>query len=57
MRHFLDRFRGRGVVCTSMDEAETSLMFMCPKLYEDNLMTDLETGATYQPAYLLHVHD
>ena len=62
MRHFVDRFRGRGVVCTSMDKAETTLMFMCPKLYVDNLMTDLETGATYQPATLshadlLHVHN
>ncbi len=62
MRHFLDRFRGRGVVCTSMDKAETTLMFMCPKLYVDDLMTDLETGATYQPATLshadlLHVHN
>ena len=37
-------------------------MFMCPKLYVDNLLTDLETGATYQPATLshadlLHVHN
>ena len=56
MRHFLDCFRGRGVVCTSMDKAEdkATLMFMCPKLYVDNLMTDLETGATYQPATLSH---
>ena len=61
MRRFLDSFKGRGVVCTSMDKAETTLMFMCPKLYVDSLLTDLETGATYQPplshADLLHVHN
>ena len=62
MRRFPDSFKGCGVVCTSMDKAETTLMFMCPKLYVDNLLTDLETGATYQPATLshadlLHVHN
>ena len=59
MRRFLDSFKGRGVVCTSMDKAETTLMFMC---HVDSLLTDLETGATYQPATLshadlLHVHN
>ena len=54
MRRFLDSFKGHGVVCTSMDKAETTLMFMCPKLYVDKLLTDLETGATYQPATLSH---
>ena len=54
MRCFLDSFEGRGVVCTSMDKAETTLMFMCPMLYVDNMLTDLETGATYQPATLSH---
>ena len=62
MRRFLDSFKGCKVVCTSIDMAETTLMFMCPKLYVDNLLTDLETGATYQPATLshadlLHVHN
>ncbi|DBA82066.1 TPA: hypothetical protein ACH3X2_006810 [Trebouxia sp. C0005] len=62
MRRFLDSFKGCGLVCTSMDKAETTLMFMCPKLYVDNLLTDLETGATCQPATLshadlLHVHN
>jgi len=37
-----------------MDKAEITLMFMCPKLYVDNLLTELETGATYQPATLSH---
>ena len=62
MRRFLDSFKGHGVVCTSMDKAEPTLMFMCPKLYVDKLLTDLETGATYQPATLsqadlLHAHN
>jgi len=54
MMKWLCSFKGRGVVCTSMDKAETTLMFMCPKLYVDRLLTDLETGATYQPATLSH---
>ena len=37
-----------------MDKAETTLMFMCPKLYVDKLLTDVETGGTYRPATLSH---
>ena len=48
MRRFLTSYKGSGVVCTSMDKAETTLMFMCPKLYVDKLLTDLETGGTYR---------
>ena len=54
MQRSLDSFKGRGVVYTSMDKAETTLMFMCPKLCVEKLLTDLETGATYQPATLSH---
>ena len=38
--------KGLGVVCTSVDKADTILIFAGPKLYIDKLMTDLE-GGTY----------
>ena len=52
MRQFLGNYEGRGVVCTSVDKADTTLIFACPKLYIDQLMTDLEEGGTYQPTPL-----
>ena len=45
-------YGGRGVVCTSVDKADTTLISACPKLYIDQLMTDLEAGGTYQPTPL-----
>ena len=52
MKQFLGNYKGRGVVCTSVDKADTTLIFACPKLYIDQLMTDLEEGGTYQPTPL-----
>ena len=52
MKQFLGNFKGREVVCTSVDKADTTLIFACPKLYVDKLMTDLEEGGTYQPTTL-----
>lgn len=33
-----------------MDKAGTTLIFACPKLYVDRLLSDLESGGTYTPA-------
>ena len=52
MKQFLGNFKGRGVVCTSVDKADTTLLFVCPKLYVDKLMMDLEEGGTYWPTAL-----
>ena len=52
MKQFLGNFKGRGVVCTSVDKADTTIIFACPKLYVDKLMTDLEEGGTYRPTAL-----
>ena len=52
MKQFLENYKGRGVVCTSVDKADTTLIFACPKLYIEQLMTDLEEGGTYQPTPL-----
>ncbi len=62
MKRFLTSYQGRGVVCTSVDKAETTLLFMCPRVYADMLLHDLETGGTYQispltQGTLLHVHN
>ena len=53
-KQFLGGYKGRGVVCTSVDKADTTLIFACLKLYIDQLMTDLEEGGTYQPTPLTH---
>ena len=38
--------------CAHLDKADTALIFACPKLYVDKLMTDLEEGVTYRPTAL-----
>ena len=62
MRGFLSPYMGRGVVCTSVDKAEATVIFACPKLYVGQLSSDLEGGGTYQPTDLtqgmiLQVHN